>query len=379
MAIPSYDPRTTPRGILRSNRTLNGDGSHKDTRHIVLGLPPGMTYEPGDSLGVHPQNDPRLVDHLLELTACEPDTIVPTPTGDSMPAIEALSRYYQIAHVPLPVLKQVARESEAQGLLELCQPERKADLKDYLEGMDLIDLFHEHPDARMKLPRLLPLLRPLQPRLYSIAGSQRTHPDEAHLCVGLVRYDAHHRPHTGVASGYLCQRTQTGDEVACFVHANPAFQVPEDPARDIIMIGPGTGIAPFRAFIEERIATGATGRNWLFFGDQHEATDWLYREECTTWLQQGVLDRVSLAWSRDQEEKIYVQHRIREHADAIWEWMEGGAVVYVCGDAKRMAKDVDSSLKDLIKGHAGVDDEGAKQYLKASINDGRYQRDVYAI
>ena len=379
MSLPVYDPTTALQAEYLGNLRLTTERSAKDTRHISLRVPSALTYAPGDSLGIFPANDPTHVEHLLELTAAEPDDIVETPDGRAVPAYMALSRYYQIAHVPVSVLKKVAEASRAAALLDLCQAEKKEELKQYLEGIDLIDLFHEHPDARMPLTDVLPLLRPLAPRLYSIASSQAAHDDLVHLCVGLVRYDAHGLPHTGVCSGYLTQRLFPGDPVDVFVHENAKFKLPEDDSRDVIMIGPGTGIAPFRGFMEERIARGATGRNWLFFGDQHQASDYLYAEDWQRWQEDGFLHRHDCAWSRDQEQKMYVQHKIREHKEAIWEWFSQGAIIYVCGDAKHMAKDVDTSLRDLIMEYSGCDEDGAKKYLKSSIQDGRYQRDVYSI
>ncbi len=243
--------------------------------------------------------------------------------------------------------------------------------------MHVIDVVLARPETRLAPDEFVRLLRPLPPRLYSISSSPRAHPGRAHLTVGVVRYQAHGRPRAGVCSTFLADRCAEGSAVPVYVHRNPAFKLPADPAAPVIMVGPGTGIAPFRAFLEERAAAGATGRNWLFFGDQHAATDFLYREELLGMKERGVLTRMDLAFSRDQDEKLYVQHRIREHATEVYAWLEAGAHVYVCGDASRMAKDVDAALHQVVAAAGGKTAAGAAEYVQTLKAARRYARDIY--
>src|SRR5262249_12465055 len=242
---------------------------------------------------------------------------------------------------------------------------------------EIIDLLIEFPRARFAPRELVGLLKKLQPRLYSIASSPRAHAHQAHLTVGIVRYESRGRARKGVCSCFLAERAQNGTPVRVFVQANNRFRPPRDAARPIIMVGPGTGIAPFRAFLQERRATGATGRNWLFFGDQHAATDFLYREELEAMVKDGLLTRLDTAFSRDQEQKIYVQHRLRENAKEIFDWLEQGAHFYVCGDAKRMAADVEAALRQLIQRGGERTEAEAEQYIQRLKTENRYQRDVY--
>jgi sulfite reductase (NADPH) flavoprotein alpha-component len=268
-------------------------------------------------------------------------------------------------------------EADKTKLAALLVPEAKDQLSGYLEDREFIDLLTEYPSAKLTPQELVDHMRRLMPRLYSIASSPKPFPHEVHLTVAIVRYETNHRSRVGVASTFLSDRAELNTTPVPVFVSDSHFGVPADGAKDIIMVGPGTGVAPFRAFMQERIATKAPGRNWLFFGDQHRATDYLYEEEWTAWQAQGALARVDLAFSRDQILKVYVQDRMRENAAELWSWIKGGAHFYVCGDAKRMAKDVDVALHDVIAQQGGLDVAQAADYVKQMKKDKRYQRDVY--
>ncbi len=361
---------------LKTNRRLNRDGSQKDTRHFEITLASsGLTYEAGDALGVVPTNCPALVEQLLATLGFTGDERV----GDSSPVSihQLLSTGLSIT-APPALVKEAASRAGQSELLALLEPARKADLDRWLFGRDVVDLLKACPGARFAPVEFAALLRKLQPRLYSISSSPKAHPGEVHLTVAAVRYEAHGRARQGVCSGWLADRVRPDETpVPVFVQKSHGFRVPADLATPIIMVGPGTGIAPFRAFLEERRATGATGENWLFFGDQQRACDFLYEEELTAWSKDGLLTRLDLAFSRDQAEKIYVQDRMREHAGELWRWLEDGAHFYVCGDAKRMAKDVDAMLHAVIENAGGRTKDQAAEYVAALKAAKRYQRDVY--
>lgn len=370
---------------LKENRLLNKAGSHKETRHLVIDISGSdLHYKVGDSLGVFPTNRTSEVDEIiLRLGVSGNEAVSPAmlKLPAPIPFREALASRLALAKPTRKILETLAAKATDAGdkakLAALLAPEAKDALPGYLEDREYIDLLTEFPSAKLTPQELVDHMRKLMPRLYSIASSSKPYPTEVHLTVAIVRYETNHRSRVGVASTFLSDRVElnTGS-VPVFV-SDSHFGVPEDKAKDIIMVGPGTGVAPFRAFMQERIATGATGRNWLFFGDQHRATDYLYEEEWTKWQAEGKLARADLAFSRDQILKVYVQDRMRENAAELWAWIKGGAHFYVCGDAKRMAKDVDVALHDVIGQQGGMDPAAAIAYVKEMKKEKRYQRDVY--
>lgn len=362
------------------NRKLTLEGSEKETRHFELSLEgSGLTYEAGDSLGVFPTNWPELVEEIIRALHASGGEPVPGNDGAVKPLREALLSDYQITQPSRQFIQAIAeRGGEASALLrELLDPLRRHDLDAYLWGMEIIDFLSSHQSIRFTPGEFVGLLRKLQPRLYSIASSQKVYPDSVHLTVAMVSYVSHGRDRKGVATTYLNERVDGETRVPVFVHQAKGFRLPEDPDSPMIMVGPGTGIAPFRAFLQERKATGAKGANWLFFGEQHVKSDFLYREELETLQAEGVLTRLDTAFSRDQAHKIYVQHRMQENAGAIWKWLEEGALFYVCGDAKRMAKDVDAALYSIIEKEGGKTPVQAAEYVESLKNAKRYKRDVY--
>jgi len=359
------------------NRRLTEPGSQKEVRHFAIHLgASGLTYEAGDALGVWPSNDPQIVQSLLTALRFDGEEAVPDRSGNPTPLRLALLRDYDITRLPRPLLAFVAQRTQDTKLIQAAAPDANGALDRYLRGRDVLDLVQDHPQVRFQPAEFIALLRKIQPRLYSIASSPRLHPDAVHLCVGVVRNDALGRARHGLASAGLADRTRPDDPLPIFVHSNPAFRPPPSD-RGLIMIGPGTGIAPFRAFLQERQALGAKGPNWLFFGDQHASTDFLYQDEIHAWRNEGTLSRLDLAWSRDGAEKVYVQHRMLEHAYIFWNWLESGASVCVCGDASRMAKDVDAALHALIQRSGQRSPEQAAAYVQKLVADRRYCRDVY--
>lgn len=369
---------------LKENRLLNKPGSHKETRHLVVDISGSdLHYKVGDSLGVFPTNRASEVDEIIQRLGVSGNELVsPAMLKLAAPISlrEALTSRLALAKPTRKILETLAAKAtdaaDKAKLATLLAPEGKDALAGYLEDREYVDLLTEFPSAKLTPQELVDHLRKLMPRLYSIASSSKPYPTEVHLTVAIVRYETNHRSRVGVASSFLADRAAPPTPVPVFV-SDSHFGVPEDKAKDIIMVGPGTGIAPFRAFMQERIATGATGRNWVFFGDQHRATDFLYEEEWTKWQAEGKLQRLDTAFSRDQILKVYVQDRMRENAAELWAWIKNGAHFYVCGDAKRMAKDVDTALHDVIGQQGGLDAAAAIEYVKQMKKDKRYQRDVY--
>jgi len=363
---------------LGINRKLTGPGSAKDTRHLEVDISSsGLGYEVGDSLIVFPTNNSALVHELLSVLGFDGDEPVSDPHGNPVTVREALSCHYVITAPDKKLLSAIAGKAPAAAkFLPMSTPEGKADLDSYLWGRDVIDPLLEYPDARFTPEEFVMVLRKLQPRLYSIASSPKAHPQSVHLTVVVVRYESYGRTREGVCSSFLADRADTVP-VPVFVHTARHFRVPEDRSAPVIMVGPGTGIAPFRAFLQERKATGATGGNWLFFGDQKASTDFLYREELEAYQKEGVLHHLSVAFSRDQAEKIYVQHRMLENAQALYDWLEKGAYFYVCGDASRMAKDVDKALHQVIEMAGAKSPEEAAIYVDELKKARRYLKDVY--
>jgi len=362
---------------LLSNRRLNASGSGKDVRHFEIALTgSGLSYEVGDALGVVPQNDPALVAELLAALSATGDEVVPGKSGGPASLREALTSHYEITRIPKPLLETLAMRTGDDLLKQVTAPQANGELTKFLWGRQIIDLLLAHPTVKFPPAEFVALLRKLLPRLYSISSSPKAHPGEVHLTVSALRYESLGRKRAGVCSTFLADRVIPETAVPVFVHQNKAFRPPA-PDFPLIMVGPGTGIAPFRAFLEERRAVEAKGSNWLFFGDQRSATDFLYREELESFHSDGLLTRLNLAWSRDQPDKIYVQHRMLEHARELFDWLEQGAAFYVCGDASRMAKDVDAALHEIIQGAGGKSPEQAAEYVKQLKAERRYQRDVY--
>ena len=365
---------------LLVNRGLSGQYSANDTRHYELSLADsGVTFEVGDAMGVVESNCLNLVQEILDALHCSGDETVPGNSGEPKRLREALWKDYAITK-PSPQFLHALVEKAGDGapfLRGLLEPDQKEALEHYLEGLHIVDLLEEHPSARFSAEEFVKVLRKLLPRLYSIASSPQMHPEQVHLTIATVRYESHGRLRKGVASTYMAERVAVGSLVPIFVHSAKGFRLPEDGNTPIIMVGAGTGIAPYRACMQERIATGAKGANWLFFGDQRESEDFLYREEWAKMLADGVLTRLSTAFSRDQAEKIYVQHRMLENGAEIWKWLEQGAHFFVCGDASRMAKDVHSALREIIETHGCKTPEEASLYLEALEKTKRYKRDVY--
>ncbi|MFL9960900.1 bifunctional nitrate reductase/sulfite reductase flavoprotein subunit alpha [Paraburkholderia sediminicola] len=361
---------------LVSNLRLNRRGAAKDTRYFSLNTgASGLEYEAGDALGVWPSNCPELVDELIGLSGLSADEPVQVAGAGDMRLADALGKHYEIARPGADALAFIAARSGNGGLRDLLTPERKGDLKQWLWGQQLADVLHEFP-VRLTATELTGMLKRLQPRLYSIASSPTAHPGEVHLTVAAVRYSNGRRHRKGVSSTFLADRANETD-VPVFVQKSAHFRPPLQTDASMIMVGPGTGIAPFRGFLHERQARGERGRNWLFFGEQHAATDFYYRDELEAMRDSGFLTRLDVAFSRDQADKIYVQDRMREQGAQLWSWLEDGAHFYVCGDANRMARDVDTALKDVISTHGGMSHEKAAEYVSRLAREKRYARDVY--
>jgi sulfite reductase (NADPH) flavoprotein alpha-component len=363
---------------LKTNRKLTAEGSAKDTRHFEIDLSgSGLTYEVGDSLGVFPTNNPALVEEILGVLGFSGEEQVPDPNGNIVSIREALTKSYVITEKDKKLLAAIAeKDPTAAHFVPMTTPEGKAELDAYVWGREVIDPLLAHPAAKFTPEEFVKCLRKLQPRLYSIASSQKAHASEVHLTVAAVRYETHGRKREGVCSTFLSDRADNSS-VPVFVHTAKHFRVPEDLSTHVIMVGPGTGIAPFMAFLQERKVSGATGQNWLFFGDQKAATDFLYREELEAWQKEGVLHKLSTAFSRDQSEKIYVQHRMLEAAEELYSWLEQGAYFYICGDASRMAKDVDAALHQVVEKAGGKSSEEAAAYVEELKKSKRYRKDVY--
>ncbi|MBN8435385.1 assimilatory sulfite reductase (NADPH) flavoprotein subunit [Priestia flexa] len=377
-AQPSTYSRTNPfKAEVLENLNLNGRGSNKETRHLELSLEgSGLTFEPGDSLGVYPENDPELVDSLISELGFNPDEVVKVnKQGDVRSLRAALISNFEITTLTKPLLEQVAKLTGNEELHALISDSAK--VKEYVYGRDLLDLIKDFGPLGVSVGDFVALLRKLPARLYSIASSLEANPDEVHLTIGAVRYDSHGRERKGVCSILCAERLQPGDTLPVYIQHNQNFKLPSNPETPIIMVGPGTGVAPFRSFMQEREEVGAEGKSWMFFGDQHFVTDFLYQTEWQQWLKDGVLTKMDVAFSRDTAEKVYVQHRMKEHSKELFEWLEEGAVVYICGDEKHMAHDVHNTLIDIIEQEGNVSREQAEQYLADMQQQKRYQRDVY--
>jgi sulfite reductase (NADPH) flavoprotein alpha-component len=372
--------RTNPfHAEVLENINLNGRGSNKETRHLELLLEgSGLTYEPGDSLGIYPKNDPELVDLLLSELKWNPEeTVTINKEGDAGSLKEALLSTFEITVLSKKLVKDAAELSANAQLRDLVSPGNEEKLKAYIDGRDLLDLVRDFGPWGNSAQEFVSILRKMPPRLYSISSSMKANPDEVHLTIGAVRFEAHGRKRKGVCSTYVADRLQPGDTVPIFIQKNSNFKLPENPEAPVIMVGPGTGVAPFRSFMQEREETGAEGKAWMFFGDQHFVTDFLYQTEWQKWLKEGVLTRMDVAFSRDQNEKVYVQHRMLEHSKELFEWLQEGAYFYVCGDKKHMAKDVHETLLAIIEKEGGMSREQAEEYVAEMKNQNRFQREVY--
>ncbi|WP_404359517.1 assimilatory sulfite reductase (NADPH) flavoprotein subunit [Cytobacillus firmus] len=368
--------RSNPfRAEVLENINLNGRGSNKETRHLEISLEgSGLTYQPGDSLGVYPENDPELVDLLLAEMNWDPEEAVRVKE-ETVTLKEALSSHFEITVLTKPLVEKAANLSGNEELHQLALDSSR--LKSYIDGRDLIDLVRDFKPWSSSAQEFVSILRKMPARLYSISSSFEANPDEVHLTIGAVRYDAHGRERKGVCSILCAERLQPGDTLPVFIQHNENFKLPENPETPIIMVGPGTGIAPFRSFMQEREEKGAEGKSWLFFGDQHFVTDFLYQTEWQKWLKDGVLSKLDVAFSRDEDEKVYVQHRMQENSRELFQWLEQGAAVYICGDEKNMAHDVHNTLIDIIEKEGGMSREQAAEYLADMQKNKRYQRDVY--
>lgn len=372
----TYTRKNPYQAEVLSNIVLNGRGSQKEVRHIELNTEDsGLSWEPGDSLGIIPSNDPAVVDELIGALDLNPDETVTGLDGE-VPLHEALTSQYEITTLTRPFIEKYAHLAESEKLDKLLADDARDELVAYMDGRHLVDLVEDFP-IKLAGADFVRLLRKLPPRLYSIASSHRANPDEVHLTVAAVRYETHGRKRVGVASTQLADRVGEDGTVPVYVDRNKNFKLPSDPDAPIIMVGPGTGVAPFRAFLEEREETDAGGKNWLFFGAQHFLTDFYYQTDWLRWRKDGLLTRVDVAFSRDQKDKLYVQHRLRERAKDVYAWLEEGAYIYVCGDANAMAHDVHEALTDIVAEQGGKDADAAAEYVKRLQKEKRYQRDVY--
>ena len=357
------------------NQPIVARDAGRDVRHVELSLEgSGLSYEPGDSLGVWPSNPPVLVEQWLGVLKLDGEQLV-THEGRSLPLRQWLAREREITRLSRPLVAVLADASGEEELARLLRPDQSAALAALMAEYQPIDLWRRHA-SDWSAEELVAALRPLTPRLYSIASSRKAVGEEVHLTVGVVDYIAHGERHWGAASSFLAQ---AGDEqsLPIYIEPNERFRLPQDDARDIIMIGPGTGIAPFRAFVQERRETGARGRNWLFFGNRHFSSEFLYQVEWQAALRDGSLHRLDLAFSRDDVAKVYMQQRLREQGRELYAWLQEGAHLYVCGDATRMAKDVNAALIDIATTHGGHTHEQAREWLSDLLQQGRYARDVY--
>ena len=359
---------------LSVNQKITGRNSEKDVRHIEIDLgDSGLRYQPGDALGVWYQNDPQLVKELVELLWLKGDEPV-TVDGKTLPLAEALEWHFELTVNTATIVENYATLTRSESLLPLVGD--KAQLQQYAAATPIVDMVRFSP-AQLDAEALIGLLRPLTPRLYSIASSQAEVESEVHVTVGVVRYEIEGRARAGGASSFLADRVEEDGEVRVFIEHNDNFRLPANPETPVIMIGPGTGIAPFRAFMQQRAADGAQGKNWLFFGNPHFTEDFLYQVEWQSYVKEGLLTRIDLAWSRDQQQKIYVQDKLREQGAELWRWINDGAHIYVCGDANRMAKDVENTLLEVIAEYGAMDAEAADEFLSELRVERRYQREFY--
>ncbi|MGO4889995.1 sulfite reductase flavoprotein subunit alpha [Anaerobacillus sp. MEB173] len=375
----TYSRQNPFQSKVLKNINLNGPNSNKETRHIELSLEgSGLSFVPGDCVGIIPENDPELVDSLLEeMKWNENESVTINKQGDTLPLKEALTTYFEITLLTKKMMQQAAEFTENIELQNLVSVENINQLKEYIDARDLLDLLRDFGPWNASAQDILSFLRKMPPRLYSIASSMNAYPGEVHLTIGAVRYTAHGRERKGVCSVLCAERLHEGDTLLLFIQKNKHFNLPESLDKDIIMVGPGTGIAPFRSFIQERAVNGGTGRSWLFFGDQYSATDFLYQNELEYYQNDGILTRIETAFSRDTTQKVYVQHKMLDNSKELFEWIEKGAYFYVCGDKQYMANDVHETLINIIKREGSMGRIEAEAYLNDMKEQKRYQRDVY--
>jgi len=356
---------------------LTGRGSDKVVVHVELSLEgSGIAYAPGDALGVQPRNDPALVDELIAALRLDPDAPVDEASGP-VSLRDSLTRHREITVVTPRFLTSYSAAAKSRKLAGLLKPDQAEALARMLDGRQVADIVREFPAKSVAPQDFAAMLRGLAPRLYSLASSPLAMPDEAHLTVGRVEFGPEERPRFGVASGWLADRLGEEDPVPVHLAANPRFHLPDDPATPIVMIGAGTGVAPFRAFLQHRAAQGNAGPSWLFFGERRFRTDFLYQVEWQAWLKSGVLGRMDVAFSRDQRLKVYVQHRLLEHARALHAWIEDGAIVYLCGDARAFAPGVEAALLRILAEQGGKTPDAAAETLARLEREGRFRKDVY--
>jgi sulfite reductase (NADPH) flavoprotein alpha-component len=374
---PQYNRKNPFPARMLVNRLLTAESSSKETRHYEISIiGSGLSYEAGDALCVAPTNCPKLVADILTALGCKGDEDEPV-NGESIALHEALRTQFEIKLPSKEFIEEIASRSGDQELNGILESGDKDKLADYLWGRDILDLLLQFPQVEFSAAEFISLLKPLQHRAYSISSSGKMHPDTVHLTVASVRYESYDRQHKGVCSTFLADLVDDETEVRVFFTPNKVFRVPDDNSLPMIMVGPGTGIAPFRAFLQEREYRNAPGKNWLFFGDRNSATDFIYREELEAMQQKGLLTRLDLAFSRDQKEKVYVQDRMRENGAELFAWLEQGGYFFVCGDAYHMAKDVDKALHDVIAEHGKMSEQQAIDYVNQLKKDKRYVRDVY--
>jgi len=379
---PVYNRKNPLRAKLRSKYDLTGPGAEKHTAHYVIDLTgSGMEFLPGDSLAILPTNCPDLVADVVAALGCEGDETVTGPSGEPGTLSEVLRSECAITQPDKKFLNTIVERAgdAAADLARLLEPAQKAELSDFLWGREIIDFLFMYPTVKFEAQEFVSILKKLNVRLYSIASSLRALPDQVDLTVATVTYTSFGRNRKGVTTNFLANIVEPNvTDIPCFITPGKGFRLPEpDDDTPIIMCGPGTGIAPFRAFVQERKATNAKGKAWLFFGDQYESSCFFYKDEWEAALADGTLTRLDTAFSRDQAHKIYVQHRIKEAGKEIWEWLDEGAIFYVCGDAERMAKDVDAALHEIVAEHGGKSPEEAADYMEQMKKDKRYRRDVY--
>lgn len=357
------------------NINLNGRGSNKETRHLELSIEgANFHFEPGDSIGIQPENDEQLVSALLTALEFNPETEV-TVLDEAITIKQALQKKLEITVLSKPLLEKISAYTKHPEFLKILEEPNA--WKDYAKGRDLLDVVEDFAPFTWSAQQFVEMLRKIPARLYSIASSQKANSEEVHLTIGKVNYETNGRQRLGVCSGSISERIQPGDTLPIYVHKNPNFRLPENVDTPIIMIGAGTGVAPYRAFLEEREELGIEGKAWLIFGDQHFVTDFLYQTDWQRWLASGTLSQMHVAFSRDTEKKVYVQHKLQEHAASFYEWLEQGAVIYVCGDKKSMAADVDAIIHQIIEQQGQKTPEEAKSFVNELKQQKRYQRDVY--
>ena len=372
--------RTNPfRAEVLENINLNGRGSNRETRHLEISLEgSGLTYEPGDSVGIFPTNNSDLIDEVISFGKWNSEETVEINSQGERRALRiALLNHFEVTVLTKPLLEKLSHYTTSDTLKHLLDKENAEEFRAYVECRDLLDALNDFGPVEATEQQLVGVLRKLPARLYSIASSLEANPEEVHLTISVVRYEAHDRDRQGVCSIQCAEHLEPGDTLPIYIHKNENFRLPANAETPIIMIGPGTGIAPFRSFIEERSETGAEGKSWLFFGAQHYVTDFYYQLEWQNYVKDGALTRLDVAFSRDTDEKVYVQHRIKQASQELYEWIEQGAVIYVCGDEQNMAKDVHATLLEVLQQEGGKSLEEAEQFFTQLIQEKRYQRDVY--